>query len=444
MPNPSGNAVYNSRIAGMLTPSSFRRVGFVLILPILLLAATAWGQNWAGAEEQLAAKIVAVTGTRTIAVEVSNRSSFGNPGLGAATADDIRRGLLTQLAARGVRFVGAEQAAASVRVSLSENLQNYVWVAEIRLSSNQATNQTPDKTANEATSVEQAVVMVSLPRPETRASEPEVAAMVLHKTPLWTQQERILDVAVLDGNPAHMLVLDPRGVVFYRLQDGRWQAEQSLAITRSRPWPRDLRGRLVPRKDHLFDAYLPGVFCGSTTTSPLAMTCYDGDDAWPIGTNLFNTNAAFVSARNYFSGALLPGVGKQMTTTPFYSAAAVPRSESTLWLFAAVDGQVHVLDGATDKVMPTLGWGSDIASVRSGCGSGWQMLATKGGEGLNDRVRAFEVPAREPITPDPAIEVVGGITALWTESGETGAVVVVHNPETGGYEAFRLTLTCGR
>src|SRR5713101_2568767 len=223
MPNPSGNAVYNSRIAGMLTPSSFRRVGFVLILPILLLAATAWGQNWAGAEEQLAAKIVAVTGTRTIAVEVSNRSSFGNPGLGAATADDIRRGLLTQLAARGVRFVNAGQAAASVRVSLSENLQNYVWVAEIQLGTSQATNQTPDKTADAL--AEPSVVMISLPRPETRAAEPDVAATVLHKTPLWSQQEQILDVAVLEGNPARMLVLDSAGVVFYRLQDRRWQAE---------------------------------------------------------------------------------------------------------------------------------------------------------------------------------------------------------------------------
>jgi hypothetical protein len=443
MSNAADNAVYNSRIAGMPTPSSFRRAGFVLIL-LLLLAATAWGQNWAGAEEQLAVKIVAVTGTRTMAVEVSNRSSFGEADLGPSIADDIRRGLLTQLAARGVRFVSTEQAAAKVRVSLSENLQNYVCVAEIQLGSNQATSQTPDKTANDAALAERSVAMVSLPRLEARAAEPEPAAMVLHKTPLWSQQERILDVAVLEGSPARMLVLDSRGVVFYRQQDGRWQVEQSLAITHSRPWPRDLRGRVALRKDHLFDAYLPGVLCRSTTTSPVSMNCYDSDDAWPIGTNVFNSNAAFVSARNYFSGALLPGVGKQVTTTPFYSAASVPRGKSTLWLFAAVDGQVHVLDGATDEVMPTLGWGSDIASGRSDCRSGWQVLATGNGEGPSGTVRAFEISGREPVATSAALEIDGNITALWTESGETSAVAVARNSETGRYEAFRLTLTCGR
>src|SRR5258708_2688864 len=124
------NAVYNSRIAGMLTPSFFRQSGFVLIFPILLLAATAWGQNWSAAEEQLAAKIVAVTGQRTIAVEVSNRASLARDNLAIsslspASVDEIRRGLLTQLAALGARFVNTEQAAATVRVALSESLQNY-------------------------------------------------------------------------------------------------------------------------------------------------------------------------------------------------------------------------------------------------------------------------------------------------------------------------------
>jgi hypothetical protein len=350
-----------------------------------------------------------------------------------------------------VRFVSAEQAAARVRVSLSENLQNYVWVAEIQL----GPNQTPDKTANETLLPESSVVIVSFPRPETRAAEPEPAAMVLHKAPLWSQQERILDLAVLEGNPARMLVLDSRGMTFYRQQDGRWQVEQSLAIAHSRPWPRDLRGRLALRKDHLFDAYLPGILCRGATASPFSMTCYESNDAWPIGTNLFTLNANFVSARNYFSGSLLPGAGSSivggttrgvnpMTTAPFYSAAAVPRGESALWLIAAVDGQVHLLDGATDQVVGKLKWGSEIASVRSGCGSGWQVLATGNEEGSSDTVRAFEISGRGPVAASAALEIDGSITTLWTESGETSAVAVVRNLETGGYEAFRLTLTCGR
>jgi hypothetical protein len=416
------NAVYNSRIAGMLRLLCSRLVRPLLPVLVMLLRVLAYAQNWAIAEEQLAGKIMSSTGPKTMAVEVSNRSS-----LATASADEIRRGLLTQLAASGARLVNVEQAAVMVHVSLSEDLESYVWIAEIRQGSNEPT-----------------VVMISLLRSEMHPAEPGTAAMVLHKTPLWWHRERILDLAVVEGNPAHMIVLDSNGVVFYRFQDNRWEPEQSLPITHSHPWPRDLRGKLTLRKDHFFDAYLPGVFCRSTADRPLAMTCYDGDNPWPIGANLFSLDAFFTSSRNFFSGVLSPGVGKQTTTPAFYSAAALPRDAYTLWLFAAVDGQVHLLDSITDRAVGKLGWGSDIAAVRSGCGSGWQVLATGMGDGPSDRVRAFEFRDHEPIAASPPLELNGSITALWTESGEASVMSVVRNSEAGRYEAYRLTLTCGR
>lgn len=466
-----GHTVYNSRTTSIFTSfsSASHRLGFVL-LSIFLLVAAASAQDWGGAEEQLAQKILTVTSQQTVVLEVSNRSS-----LSVSRVDDIRRGLLTELASKGVRFASAGQAGASVQVFLSETLQNYLWVAKITIAADRSPG---DQNSNDAPPTA-SVVMVSLPRPETPAAvEIERPATVLHKTSLWSQKERILDVALLAGNPsgssgrnpesnsagnrARMLVLDSRGVALYRWQDGRWIAEQSLPISHARPWPRDLRGRIVVRQDYLFDAYLPGVSCRSTATFPLAMTCSEGDNAWPVGAGSLNRDANFVSSRNYFSGTLLPdpgkqGLGEQKSVAPFYSAAAVPRGQSALWFFAEVDGQVHMLDGATDQVMPPLGWGSDIATVRSGCGSGWQVLATKSGEGPSDSVRAFEVPGREPVAVSAPLEVTGKITALWPESSvvnftgsdsaETGAVAVVRNSETEGaesYEAFRLTLACSR
>ncbi len=435
-------AVYNSRIASMFISSSFRSVYFVLILPVLLLNVPARGQNWAAAEEQLAKKIVEVTGPRTMVVEITNRSA-GISGSTPANMDGIRRGIPAQLTALGASVVDSQPAAATISISLSENLQSYVWVAEIHLAASQASNQTP--------STEPTIVMVSLARAGNETIRPDAAALVLHKTLLWAQEERILDVAVIDhsernpeGGPAHMLVLDSRGVISYRLQNERWQPDQTLTVAHSRPWPRDLRGRLELRKDRLFDVYLPGVYCRSTSGFPLSLTCNQGDDNWPIGTGLFSLNASFISARNYFSGALLPGVGKQMTTAPFYSAAAFSRGQSLLWLFTAVDGTLHMLDGVTDQVGQNPGWGSDIASVRSGCGSGSQLLATGKGNGPRDSVRAFEVPDNEPIPASTALELPGMVTSMWTESGETGAMAVIRNSDTGGYEAYRLTVTCDR
>jgi hypothetical protein len=429
-------AAYNSRInllyifsrnPDMLTPFSSRLVNSLLFALALLFAVPAGAQNWTGAEEQLAGEIVSAAGPKTMALEVLNHSS-----LSSAMTDDIRRNLLTQLAFLGVRFVAAEQAAATVRVSLSEDLQSYLWVAEIRIAEIRQGANAP------------VVVMVSEPRSAPLSVEPEAAAMVLRRIPLWSQSERILDVAVADGNPARMWVLDANGVTSYRLQDNRWQPEQSLPIVHSRPWPRDLRGRLVRGKDNLLDAYLPGVHCRSSTGASPAMTCYDSDDPWPLGTDLSSLNASFTSTRNFFGGALSPGIGKQTTSPAFYSAAAVPRGPTTSWLLATVDGQVHLLDGSTDQVVDKLGWGSDIASVRSGCGSGWQVLATGTGEGRSDSVRALEVSGREPVAMSAPLDVSGSITALWTESSGAGAIGVARNSETGKYEAFRLILTCGR
>ena len=42
------------------------------------------------------------------------------------------------------------------------------------------------------------------------------------------------------------------------------------------------------------------------------------------------------------------------------------------------------------------------------------------------------------------VSALGNITALWAESTGGGAVAVSHNLETGRYEAFRLTITCGQ
>lgn len=415
----------NSRIPGMLTPSLSRIVTSILLFLALLFAARGNAQNWAGAEELLAGKIVSAAGPRTMAVEVVNRSS-----LSSATSDDIRRNLLTQLAALGVRLVVGEQGAVVVRISLSEDLQSYLWIAEIR--------QSADASAP-------SVVMVALPRPAVPPLEPEAATMVLRKTPLWSQPERILDVAVIDGSPTRTLVLDANAVTSYRLQDSRWQPEQALPVTHSRAWPRDLRGRLVLGKDreHVFDAYLPGVHCRGSAM-PLTMTCNETDDPWPLGADPFNLNAPFVASRNFFGGALSPGVDKHTTAPPFYSAAALPRPQGTWWLLATIDGRVHLLDGSTDQVLEKLGWGSDIAGIRSGCGSGWQVLATGNGEGTNDVVRAFEVTGREPVAASATLDVSGTITGLWTESTGSSATAVVRNSETGSYEAIRLTLACNR
>jgi hypothetical protein len=424
MSNTRANAVYNSRIPQMpsLPPRSSRTVFHRLILLAVLVPTLVWAADWSKPEDQLGAKIATVTGPGAVNATVSNRSSLG-PG----EVENIRRGLLERLSAAGLRFVDAEQAAAVVQVSLSENLQNYVWTAEIRLGAN-----------------ESSVVMVSTPRPNTPLVAQEGSGLKLHSLQLWASDEPMLDAAIINGAVTHLAVLYSSEIKLYRLENDHWFQEQALPFSHSGPWPRDLRGRVVLRKDRLFDAYLPGVFCRSNTGLPLAVSCQASDDPWPVGTDQFALNAFYAAARNFFTGALFPGIGKKTAAPEFYTAAPLPREKYTLWLLAGVDGRVHLLDGVNDQTDGKLNWGSDLATVHSACGTGWQVLVTGHGAGPTDTVQAFEVPDREPVAASPPVEFAGGVTSLWAAADGGSAVAIVHNAENGKYEAYLLTIACGQ
>src|SRR5579872_1662673 len=263
-------AVYNLGIPNAIsspvnclsrTSLSLRLAGRVSCA-LLALAMAAHAADWSGAEQQLARKIVAVTGPGAVALTVENRSS-----LGRRDRDIIQNGLRSALEGLGIRFVKAEQAAATVSISLSENPASYVWVAEIRQGAGEV-----------------AVVMVSAPRAEGSMTPHESVPLSLRKISLWSQDDPILDVAVLEENagPTRIAVLGAEKLALYGLQAGKWQQEQAVGIVHARPWPRDLRGRLIAPKDHLLDVYLPGVICRSSGGASLTLTCRETDDPWPL------------------------------------------------------------------------------------------------------------------------------------------------------------------
>jgi hypothetical protein len=413
---------------------------------LLGLGIAASAADWNGPEQQLARKIVAVTGPGAVALTVENRSS-----LGKRDQEIIQNGLRSALEAVGIRFVNAEQAAAAVTITLSENLASYIWVAEVRQGPGEAV-----------------VVMVSAPRPAGMIVAHESLPLSLRKISLWTQDEPILDVAVLEesATPTHIAVLDPEKVALYRWQAGKWQQEQALSIVHARPWPRDLRGRLVLARNHLLGGYLPGVICRSIAGSPLTLDCRETNDPWPLvpaalsgGTfpvfpggptsvTIPPMGAFYAPTRNFFTGVLTSGIGKFTTVSKFYSAAFLPRDKYLLWLFASTDGHVHMVDGVSDQAA-RVAWGSDMTSVRTACGAGWQVLATtseSGSEaGTGDSVRAYEFPDRDPVAVSATLDFpVGMITALWTEAKADTAIAVVRNRENGSYEAFRLALVCSQ
>ncbi len=392
------------------------------VIALLAFVSIARAADWRPLVAQLSGKISAATGPGVIALDIANRSSIS-----AAEVENIRRNLTDILANSGVRVWQPEQAAGNVKVTLSESLQNYVWVAEILQGAN-----------------ELSVVMVSMPRPESTTSVQNSWPLTLHATTLLSQPDPILDIAVIEGSPRRMMVLGGNSVTPYEFRDGHWLPGQSLAINHARPLPRDLRGRIVLRKDHLFDAYLPGLVCHSTSGAPLGMTCAGSDDPWPLQAEDSAVSAFFAPARNFFTGVLVPGIGRQKSAPSFYSAAAVPRDKYALWILTGVDGQLHLLDGINQQTLPKIRWGSDLAAIHASCRVGSQVLATAAGNDSPDTVQAFELPDREPVAVSQKLELNGNVTALWTAQNGESAIAVFRHADNGNYEADLLNLACGQ
>ncbi|MCU1272410.1 MAG: hypothetical protein JWN74_3704 [Acidobacteriaceae bacterium] len=411
------HAIYNSPNLAMMLPSS--RVRWSLCL-CLLFSQLCFATDWHDPVSQLATQITAATGPGVVALEINNRSSIGS-----ADVEEIRRELTSALATSGVRVWQPDQAAANIKLTLSENVQDYVWVAQVQSGTSDAK-----------------VILVSTPRPESAPLAPNAPPVTIHATPLVSQPDPILDVAILESTPPRIVVLGRTAITIQEFTNQHWAVVQSLPVSSPNPLPRDSRGRVFLRKDHLFDAYFPGLACHSTNSAPIAMNCSPSEDPWPL--QMQGLSAFFSPSRNFFTGALVPGIGKQKSAPPFYSAAAIPRANYALWIFAGIDGQVHLLDGINQQVLGKIRWGSNVASVHPACRPDSLVLADAADSEPAESIQAFEVVDREPAAVSPKLTVNGSTTALWSTPGGENAIAVYKNSSTGNYEALQLTFDCGR
>src|SRR5580658_6035656 len=268
---------YNQRIPQMRAREFTRKLSglrlgcltsFLLamaILPSSVFASELSASSLGDIARELAHKIAADAGPGAFALEVTNRSSLGDK-----AAREVRSALEAELQIQGVHTAKTEQAIGTVEVVLSESLREYVWTAEIAIGSD-----------------EKKVAFVSLPRPSTGMSFAPALPITLKTILLFAQERPVLDAALVEmPGGSRLLVLDNDMVAIYRQAGanpaGRWEIETSLPIAHSRTFPRDLRGRLLLRRDHLFDVYLPGTYCRSTSSaaSMLALTCNNTDDPW--------------------------------------------------------------------------------------------------------------------------------------------------------------------
>ncbi len=414
--------IFETNFARYNSPQTMTRlIRLLLIVSVLVPAAVAATSSWTAPAAAFAHRIANVAGPGPATLTVENDSP-----LSSSDVTTIRDLILQNLASEGVIIRDASTTAPNaIRIIFSSNPTGLLWIAQI------------------AQGPQTLVVMQSLPLPESAPPAHSAPLLTLRTTRLLALSSPILDVATIDlAGVQTLVVLTPSAIILFQQSSGTWQQIQSLPVTHNNVFPRDIRGRIALSSDHFFDAYLPGAVCSSTTAAPVSIACRDSDDPWPLGSQ----SAFFNSARNYFTGVLVPGLEKKQFP-PFYTAAALQRSTYLLWLFAGIDGKVVSFDGINQRTLGavTVDWGSDFAVVHSTCGSDEQLLVTASSDDLStDSLRAYEIPDREPIAVSSAIAFGGPITALWTNADASSAIAVVHNLQTDIYEAYSVSVACNQ
>ncbi|MDR3773570.1 MAG: hypothetical protein P4L26_09505 [Terracidiphilus sp.] len=348
----------------------------------------------------------------------------------------IRRLLEQDLKAHGVQASGAESANC-IRITLSENLRERLWVAEV------------------VEGNETRVAMVHLEL-GTQAAAQASSALQLRKQVALISKAPVL--AVLESN-GWLAMVEPEAIALFFASNGTaWKESRRVAFVPKRALARDPRGFILPADVHNeggFEAFGGGITCSGhfgidDPSGQWPAWCQDSDDPWPISeTDSTGSSAAikafYNASRNYFTGVITPSMGVDLP--PFYSAALLPRPDGAGLLIGGIDGKVQLAESSMLKpIAGARDWGSDFAALHSDCGAGTQIIASGSGEALKDSLRAYELPALEVIPVSAPLAMEGTVTALWTVPDGKSVFAVVRKTanegQTDQYEVDRVTANC--
>jgi hypothetical protein len=387
---------------------------FPLLTILLLTGVAAWGQRFDGPVHGLALKIAAALKPHApVTLSFRNLSSMS-----AADAAVTEAAIERELRSLGLGVGERGPEGNEVQVTLSENPRGFVWVAEIR---------TVDT---------RGIAIEEAPKPPPASG---ATSMAIEKKLVLEQDRQILDLAPMGRG---LLVLDSEAVSLYESAGGEWQRKLSVRIPAARPWPRDLRGRLVTQGD-AYQAYLPGLTCNGNAGGGMSITCREAT-LWPIGAGPRMLGLAqFAPARNYFDGRVIAPNGSPVTVPAFFSAAGFQVGAAPAWALAGVDGQTHLYNTPIKNNSAWAAMGSGMVGLESDCGGRSQVLASAAGDGtVTDSVSAYDVVDGAPRPTGDALAFPGPVTALWPAAERGVAFAVSRHLRSGRYAAFRLAITC--
>jgi hypothetical protein len=419
-------------------PATRRLILFIIIILLLLLLfivvpSVSWSQtpqsHWQDPARELAKKIVALTGPRqTLALAVRNISSLSDSEVAA-----VRLALEAELRAAGLSLAAKPDAAPELRITLSENLQGLLWIAEISRDASRD------------------VAMVSLPKTAAPPPSATTQMFVLQSKLIWEQDDSILDFALLDpGNPGsgqRLLLLEPTRLSLYQADQERFMFQQSVPLPTGTP-ARDPRGYLVLRDDH-FLLSIAWNLCRGFLDQRLNVTCWNQSQDVPrqYAEEMHWLELSIVPGRNFFRQRFHVQGNDEQRETLFSSAAGWMEDGEPIRFDVGLDGVTRLYRLNADQAPDARfsGWGSQLTGISSNCGRERQLLVTRPGDWTElDAVQAFDVVGTQAVAVSSPLEFPGPVKELWLGKTFMTALTIVQNLKTSRYEAYTLTLSCGR
>lgn len=359
------------------------------------------------AAEQFVHEMLSKAGTpATVSIRFENRSS-----LSATEFRAIRRAIEAEVRRLKLKVVSPETAIAECNVTISENANALLWIAQVKQG------------------LTQSYAMVSVAR--TRSADVHGGSFSLRDTVLWSQRGPMLDFV---RDSANLTVLSPSAVIYMVREAGGWRESRRQSLRYIRVLPRDLRGKLSLANNKI-DVLLPGLHC-TGANSDAELSCSEVDDPWPLDAS-GSLRAFFSSNRNFFTGAL---GGKRESLPPFFSAARTFNSGEAVWLMTGTDGLARAYSDFSRPLATFSDWGSDIASVTTTCGREQLIVSKPGDRTESDAVQSVEFVDGEPMPMTATLRLAGPLLGFTSTS--EGVNAIVFNRNTHAYEAHVLSVTC--
>jgi len=375
------------------------------------------------AARELAQKIAAqIDHKKKVMVEVADMTGE----MRAAELDDAKKMIESELRARGLRTVADSSFDVKVRITLSADNEERLWIADF------------DNDGPHATLIE----------PFERSSfdaKPWASRTHVDRELVFAGNAPILDFACTNPPAAKecgkVLVLYTDGIV---LMDSD-QNFPRIAFSRDSPWPRDLRGRVAISGSD-FKARIEEVECSGNFARVPATKCSPINGPWVFAGPEEMTLAFLASSGNWFQWTGATPSAAKVNREPFFSLAGLEAASEPAWISTGTKGETRLVAGKSENTLATTSaWGSEVATVKTDCGTGWQILSTSKRDNTElDSITVYEWAGNEFRSLSDPLELDGTVVAMWSAENGGPARAVVHNLKTGNYEAYLLKVECSQ